>query len=901
MGILSYAQNFEDVILWRALQHVDRGYYIDVGAQHPVVDSVSKAFYERGWRGISVEPNAFYADLIRKDRPDETVVQAVIAERSGVVTFYEIPETGLSTAAAEVAQTHRANGLVVNETAVTAVTLDDLLGMAGSRSIHWMKIDVEGFEAEVLAGWKKAKQRPAIVVIESTYPNSQRETHDAWESLVLAKGYTLAFVDGLNRYYLSDLQPELRQSLRYGANVFDGFTLAESSWATGSVRQIYEAKIDGASADAARLRQQITELLAVQKQLEADAELKAKSASTLIEQSTAKAKRAAHTQLQEVTGLKQVFEERLARAGEKLAELRQAHALHEQLLLSQRTRASELAGHLEDSQRATTTQLQLSNTREQGLARDLEQTRVAAAEQLRLLGEREQMLLAHLEEFRRTTAQQLQLGEQREQVLARHLKEAQALAAEQRRLRDEREQTLGEQLTDVQHAHAGQLQLRDERERELARQLNEAQRATAHQLHMGNERERELARQLSEAQRGTAQQLHMRDEREQALHHELSAIRAQMFDVQESAAQALTSERQDRHALELIYAELRSQFEAAEKLIADNRTQLKMRAQELAAITRAIDEMRSTWSWRWSRPLRQIFRRLTNQVPANDVPVVLIDNLANHVGEIESKFEHQIGNYMPSEGVAMTLDELMQLPAERFLRATYKCVLGREPDNQGLGYYMKRLAQGHGRASVVHDLARSEEALRYEKAQDLDHLSDLQFLEQVFIRFIGRTPDPAGCQHYLKLLKQGKTRLSIARDVCGSEEARNSNTPRRQRLQLGELAMQYQKNRGWLGWFRRSERLGRRIEQINFQIGQQFVGMDSVLQQLQHQIDHVSRASRSTEEKVAPVAALPRSGINAPGVPFGNVSIIRDGARPIQGTDSRTPLEATYQTYLSLP
>ncbi len=55
----SYAQNFEDVMLWRALRHIDQGYYIDVGAWSPELDSVTKAFYEHGWHGINVEPNPY--------------------------------------------------------------------------------------------------------------------------------------------------------------------------------------------------------------------------------------------------------------------------------------------------------------------------------------------------------------------------------------------------------------------------------------------------------------------------------------------------------------------------------------------------------------------------------------------------------------------------------------------------------------------------------------------------------------------------------------------------------------------------------------------------------------------------------------------------------------------------
>ena len=56
MSIVSYSQNFEDVMLWRALKDVENGFYIDVGANHPAIDSVTKLFYENGWSGINIEP-----------------------------------------------------------------------------------------------------------------------------------------------------------------------------------------------------------------------------------------------------------------------------------------------------------------------------------------------------------------------------------------------------------------------------------------------------------------------------------------------------------------------------------------------------------------------------------------------------------------------------------------------------------------------------------------------------------------------------------------------------------------------------------------------------------------------------------------------------------------------------
>lgn len=86
-AFISYAQNFEDVMLWRALKHVERGLYIDLGAQDPVVDSVSLAFHERGWKGIHVEPTSHYAQLLRDQRRGDTVIEAAISNVGDMITF----------------------------------------------------------------------------------------------------------------------------------------------------------------------------------------------------------------------------------------------------------------------------------------------------------------------------------------------------------------------------------------------------------------------------------------------------------------------------------------------------------------------------------------------------------------------------------------------------------------------------------------------------------------------------------------------------------------------------------------------------------------------------------------------------------------------------------------------
>lgn len=225
----SYAQNFEDVILWRALKHVENGVYVDIGAQHPRIDSVSLGFYEKGWRGVHAEPSPEYATLLRAERPDETVVESVIGTSSGPMTFYAVEGTGLSTGDRELAAKYSGEGVVVSEATVSVVSLETVLNGVDSQDIHWLKIDVEGMEGDVLESWGNCTKRPWLLCIESTYPNTQIPTHEDWEYHVLSRGYEFVYFDGLSRFYVSEDARALSKHFGPGPNVFDKFVLNRAS------------------------------------------------------------------------------------------------------------------------------------------------------------------------------------------------------------------------------------------------------------------------------------------------------------------------------------------------------------------------------------------------------------------------------------------------------------------------------------------------------------------------------------------------------------------------------------------------------------------------------------------------------------------------------------------------
>lgn len=226
-------------MLWRALRHVGRGTYIDVGANDPSAGSVTRAFYDRGWRGINIEPVPFWHERLCAARPEDTNLRVAVADRQGDLLLYEIAQSGLSTLDQTVAEGHRRQGKVVSAHLVPGFTLTHLCERQELTAPHFLKIDVEGAEAQVLAGADFGRIRPWVILVEATRPESQEPAHEEWEPL-LAKGrYSLAYFDGLNRFYVAAEHAEVLAAFATPPNVFDDYVTVGQYDAEMRLAQIY--------------------------------------------------------------------------------------------------------------------------------------------------------------------------------------------------------------------------------------------------------------------------------------------------------------------------------------------------------------------------------------------------------------------------------------------------------------------------------------------------------------------------------------------------------------------------------------------------------------------------------------------------------------------------------------
>jgi FkbM family methyltransferase len=222
--MISYAQNYEDVMLSRVFGHRADGFYVDVGAADPVNLSVTKWFYDLGWSGINIEPHPEFFERLKTERPRDINLNcgAGAADGTAVLNEFSIREwSSFSTNAAG----DPSGPTLVATRPVPICTLNTILDQHGrGRRVDFLKVDVEGWEKEVLSGIDLRKHRPTIILVEAVDRNTHAINSD-WEGILLGSDYKLAYFDGLNKFYVSVEESDAESHFAVPPNVFDDFQL----------------------------------------------------------------------------------------------------------------------------------------------------------------------------------------------------------------------------------------------------------------------------------------------------------------------------------------------------------------------------------------------------------------------------------------------------------------------------------------------------------------------------------------------------------------------------------------------------------------------------------------------------------------------------------------------------
>ncbi len=210
----SFSQKGEDLIIDRYFKNKRKGFYIDIGAYHPQINSNTKLFYDRGWNGINIEPNPARIELFQRFRKRDKNLNVGIGSSKGMATFYELDANGLSTFSKKEADSMLKLGhKLKNKMKIQMYKMQDIMKEYVRSDIDFITIDTEALDLEVLKSNNWEKYRPKLLCIEtidfadlltSTKDSSDRKREIS--KYLSEKGYKEYFSNGLNTLYIDSKQ-----------------------------------------------------------------------------------------------------------------------------------------------------------------------------------------------------------------------------------------------------------------------------------------------------------------------------------------------------------------------------------------------------------------------------------------------------------------------------------------------------------------------------------------------------------------------------------------------------------------------------------------------------------------------------------------------------------------------
>jgi FkbM family methyltransferase len=171
----SFSQDGEDLIIDELLNYKKNGNYIDVGANDVEKFSNTKRFYNKGWRGINIEPDYNnYLKFVQK-RPEDINLNLGIGSKKSFMKFYIFDTDTLSTFSENSVEKYKTLGFkVVEEKDIEVVTLEEVVSKyLGGNPIDFISIDTEGYDLEVLKSNNWEKYRPKLICIENFEENEE--------------------------------------------------------------------------------------------------------------------------------------------------------------------------------------------------------------------------------------------------------------------------------------------------------------------------------------------------------------------------------------------------------------------------------------------------------------------------------------------------------------------------------------------------------------------------------------------------------------------------------------------------------------------------------------------------------------------------------------------------------
>jgi len=148
----------EDVFVRRFFKKTSKGFYVDVGAYHPIKGSLTYDLYKNNWTGINIDLSKISIDLFKISRPKDINLRAAITDFDGKTFFYENSPI------------NQQNSLIENsnakKTEIDCYKLNTILENHKIQKVDYLNVDAEGNDFKVISTFDFKKYKPSLVSIE---------------------------------------------------------------------------------------------------------------------------------------------------------------------------------------------------------------------------------------------------------------------------------------------------------------------------------------------------------------------------------------------------------------------------------------------------------------------------------------------------------------------------------------------------------------------------------------------------------------------------------------------------------------------------------------------------------------------------------------------------------------
>ncbi len=172
-----------------------KGFFLDVGANHPVDGSQTYALEKLGWSGICVEPQPKYVQLHEQLRKSKFVCCACgsPSQVGRELTLYAMDSN--ASLVPNLVLYSNLNQIEASYS-VPVETIDRILELNNTEKLDFLSIDIEGFEMDAFAGFSINRWRPSLILVEDHLYD--HKVH----RLLKENGYKLIRRTELNMWYV---------------------------------------------------------------------------------------------------------------------------------------------------------------------------------------------------------------------------------------------------------------------------------------------------------------------------------------------------------------------------------------------------------------------------------------------------------------------------------------------------------------------------------------------------------------------------------------------------------------------------------------------------------------------------------------------------------------------------